>query len=241
MSVVWGLCQSSWSSASFLINLSSGSLFWNFGCILRCTISESLPWTGTDLTIQNLLAHCLHIGKKKLGKTFLTFFPLYVSLRKMRCKLVLFILLGRFKLGYTLCNPQIVARQVPLSMEFSRQEYWSRSPFLSPGDLLQPSGWTWLSHIAGRFFTDRATREAQATLTLMSVFPNFPSTSCGGYDYAHVITSILWQIILLTHWFSVLSAHWGHQDFCWCPYPSSWVSDLIIVRSSLGLGFLRAL
>ena len=145
------------------------------------------------------------------------------------------------KLCPTLVTPWTIACQVPLSMEFSRQEYWSRLPFLSPGDLLQPSGWTWLSHIAGRFFTDRATREAQATLTLMSVFPNFPSTSCGGYDYAHVITSILWQIILLTHWFSVLSAHWGHQDFCWCPYPSSWVSDLIIVRSSLGLGFLRAL
>ena len=159
MSVVWGLCQSSWSSASFLINLSSGSLFWNFGCILRCTISESLPWTGTDLTIQNLLAHCLHIGKKKLGKTFLTFFPLYVSLRKMRCKLVLFILLGRFKLGYTLCNPQIVARQVPLSMEFSRQEYWSGLPFLSPGDLLQPGIEPASPALAGRLFTTESPRK----------------------------------------------------------------------------------
>ena len=29
----------------------------------------------------------------------------------------------------------IVASQAPLSMEFSRQEYWSGLPFLSPGDL----------------------------------------------------------------------------------------------------------
>ena len=28
-----------------------------------------------------------------------------------------------------------VARQAPLSMEFSRQEYWGRLPFPSPGDL----------------------------------------------------------------------------------------------------------
>ena len=35
----------------------------------------------------------------------------------------------------TLCNPWIVARQTPLSIEFSRQEYWSRYPFPSPGDL----------------------------------------------------------------------------------------------------------
>ena len=61
---VWRLCQSNWSSASSLINLSSGNLFWNFGCVLRCTVSESPPWSGTDLTIQNLLAHGLQIGKK---------------------------------------------------------------------------------------------------------------------------------------------------------------------------------
>ena len=32
----------------------------------------------------------------------------------------------------------IVARQAPLSMEFSRQEYWSGLPFPSPGDLPEP-------------------------------------------------------------------------------------------------------
>ena len=31
-----------------------------------------------------------------------------------------------------------VARQAPLSMEFSRQEYWSGLPFPSPGDLPNP-------------------------------------------------------------------------------------------------------
>ena len=31
-----------------------------------------------------------------------------------------------------------VAHQAPLSMEFSRQEYWSGLPFPSPGDLLDP-------------------------------------------------------------------------------------------------------
>ena len=35
-------------------------------------------------------------------------------------------------------NPWTVARQVPLSMGFSRQEYWSRLPFPSPGDLPDP-------------------------------------------------------------------------------------------------------
>ena len=31
-----------------------------------------------------------------------------------------------------------VAHQAPLSMEFSRQEYWSGLPFPSPGDLSNP-------------------------------------------------------------------------------------------------------
>ena len=35
-------------------------------------------------------------------------------------------------------SPWTVARQAPLSMEFSRQEYWSGWLFLSPGDLLEP-------------------------------------------------------------------------------------------------------
>ena len=35
-------------------------------------------------------------------------------------------------------TPWTVARQAPLSMEFSRQEYWSRLPFTSPGNLPNP-------------------------------------------------------------------------------------------------------
>ena len=35
-------------------------------------------------------------------------------------------------------TPWTVAYQVPLSMGFSRQEYWSGLPFPSPGDLPNP-------------------------------------------------------------------------------------------------------
>ena len=39
----------------------------------------------------------------------------------------------------TLCNPMDYSpHQTPLSMEFSRQEYWSGLPFPSPGDLPDP-------------------------------------------------------------------------------------------------------
>ena len=35
-------------------------------------------------------------------------------------------------------TPWTIARQAPLSMKFSRQDYWSGLPFLSPGDLPDP-------------------------------------------------------------------------------------------------------
>ena len=37
-----------------------------------------------------------------------------------------------------LVTPWTVARQAPLSMRFSRQEYWSGLPVPSPGDLPDP-------------------------------------------------------------------------------------------------------
>ena len=42
------------------------------------------------------------------------------------------------KLCPTLVIPWTVACQAPLSMGFSRQEYWSRLTFLSPGDIPDP-------------------------------------------------------------------------------------------------------
>ena len=43
------------------------------------------------------------------------------------------------------CDPMTVAHQALLTMEFSRQEYWSEGPFPTPGDLpnpgIQPVDW----------------------------------------------------------------------------------------------------
>ena len=38
----------------------------------------------------------------------------------------------------TLCDLWTIAHQAPLSMGFSRQEYWCGLPFPSPGDLPDP-------------------------------------------------------------------------------------------------------
>ena len=46
-----------------------------------------------------------------------------------------------------------VARQVPLSMEFFRQEYWRGLPFPPPGDLPDREIESISPALAGRFFT----------------------------------------------------------------------------------------
>ena len=50
-------------------------------------------------------------------------------------------------------TPWTVARQAPLSMEFSRQEYWSGFPCPPPGDLPDPGMEPVFPTSAGGFFT----------------------------------------------------------------------------------------
>jgi len=60
------------------------------------------------------------------------------------------------------CNPMDWSHQTPLSMGFSRQEYWGGLPFPSPGNLLNPGiipgtpALLVVSCIAGELFTDWA-------------------------------------------------------------------------------------
>ena len=49
-------------------------------------------------------------------------------------------------------TPWTVARQAPLSMEFSRQEYWNGLPFPLPGDLPDPGIEPAAPALAGGFF-----------------------------------------------------------------------------------------
>ena len=55
----------------------------------------------------------------------------------------------------TLAIPRTVAHQAPLSMGFSRQEYWSGFPFPPPGDLPDPGFEPTSPALAGGFFTNK--------------------------------------------------------------------------------------
>ena len=65
-----------------------------------------------------------------------------------------------------------IPHQPPLSMEFSRQEYWSGPPFPPPGDLPNPEMEPTFSALAGGFFTHRATGEVSSQNKYFYVFFN---------------------------------------------------------------------
>ena len=63
----------------------------------------------------------------------------------------------------TFATPWTIAHQAPLSMEFSRQEYWSGLLFSTPGDLPNPGIKTMSFKspiLVGRFFITLTTKEA---------------------------------------------------------------------------------
>ena len=71
-------------------------------------------------------------------------------------------------------TPWSVAYQAPLSMGFSRQEYWSGLPFSTPGDLPNPG-------IELRFSALQAD-------SLLSEPPGKPGRKAGSINFWHVPT-----------------------------------------------------
>ena len=57
--------------------------------------------------------------------------PILVTKQHVKCSCVIICV-------QLFVTPKTIALQVPLSMGFPRQEYWSGLPFPSPGDLPNP-------------------------------------------------------------------------------------------------------
>ena len=64
-----------------------------------------------------------------------------------------------------------VVHQAPLSLGFSRQEYWIGLPFPTPGDLLEPTS-PLCPTLADGFFTTSTTWEALAVVTYIIIIWN---------------------------------------------------------------------
>ena len=111
-----------------------------------------MTFTATGMDLEMILrSDAIHRKRGKHPEMWLT-----------RCAV-----LGCFSHIPLFATPWTAAHQAPLSMAFSRQEYWRGVPFPLPGGL--PDSGTELmsltsSALAGRFFTTGATWEARLWL-----------------------------------------------------------------------------
>ena len=89
--------------------------------------------------------------------------------------------------------PWTVAHKAPLSMRFSRQEYWSRLPFPSPGDIPDPEIKPASPALAGRFFTTEP--------------PEKHSCSCSWYYIFLLSLPIIYSLCLWSNLVAQVSSH----------------------------------
>ena len=109
--------------ALFRTTFFSGPLEFNqFECLANCTALGRVEWKNILKCASAFLVNTNSFLKKKKKKT---------RNKKHSTKFCL-----------TLATTWTVACQAPLSMGFSRQEYWSGLPFPSPRELPDPKNWT---------------------------------------------------------------------------------------------------
>ena len=96
-------------------------------------------------------------------------------------------------------TPWTIVCQVPLSLEFSRQEYWCRFPFLSPGDLPDPG----IEHaslaapaMTGKFFTTVPPGKPISSVQLLSRVQLFATPWTAACQFSLSITNS-WSLLKL--------------------------------------------
>ena len=118
------------------------------------------------------------ISAETLGQGFLDCcvikygFKKSLKFQKVHVKIFSAYVLSRFSHVWLCVTLSTIALQAPLSMRFSRQEWWSGLPWPSPGDLSDP-GIEPMSlmtpALAGKFFTASTTWEASFSSELSSI------------------------------------------------------------------------
>ena len=91
-------------------------------------------------------------------------------------------------------TPYTVAHHTPLSVEFSRQEYWSGWPFPSPGDLPNPDQ-TRVSRIVGRFLTE----PPGINVKILKIIMRSKPVRIRIYDKDEIKLIWKWRLINFTH------------------------------------------
>ena len=129
---------------------------WNHLHRWKCTQREACSWTLGELTFESQRKNGGGWEKLMRRKTALAHWdPSWFLLGHQNfafTALRTVLLFGHWVMSDSAMT-WTVAHQAPLSMGFPRQEYWSRLPLPSPGDLPDPGIEPTSPALAGEFFT----------------------------------------------------------------------------------------
>ena len=126
--------------------------------------THSIPWQC--YAFEHTRQKCIHIHSKQQGRTFRAAFvkPRNNSDATSNRKSTLRYTHARAQLCPPLCDPvDYTAHQAPLSMEFSRLQYWSGLPFPTPGNFLNLGVKPATPGLAGGFFTTKLSGKPNGT------------------------------------------------------------------------------
>ena len=145
--------------------------YWMFGMVLFITNDKGLSWYKKGETKKRLAWYSELQAEStfwwvkwvSVGLGYSEWMGFFISSRASNYRELAKLQCGGGGLVAKSCpalvTPWTIAREAPLSMGFSRQEYWSGLPFPFSRGSSQPRDQTQFSCIAGRLFTIWATRE----------------------------------------------------------------------------------
>ena len=117
-------------------------------------------------------------------------------MRKLKCKFnsgliymhMLVCILSHFRCVRLFVTPLTVARQAPVSMGFSRQEYWSGLPFSPPG-IFPTQGSSLHLALADGFFTTEPPKKLNSVSQFIKILLDihFPNSHNKFIDFIHIL------------------------------------------------------
>ena len=134
------------------------------------------------------------------------------------------LLLSSHKVVPDSSTPWTVDHQIPLSMGFPRQVYWSGLPFPPPEHLLNPGIEPTDSASTGGFFT---TGPSEKTLSILTVLPFLGAHINSSRQYA---AFDIHSCCCMYHWFILLSAE---------SYSTGWLEQSAFFHFPGHLGYFQ--
>ena len=123
-------------------------------CSGRLALTADLDTHDDTIWVLAICPMSLHLEFSSFMSQWIFFLPklLWAGFLSLADRCYYFIV-SMLSLVWLFVAPWIVARQAPLSMGFSRLEYWRWLPFPSPGDLPNPGIEPMSPSLEGEFFT----------------------------------------------------------------------------------------